>query len=73
MIDWIRASLLERAAIDPADVDLLRITDDPAEACQIINAYVAERRAQAADTAPDTKPIEPDEVKEPAKADHAES
>ena len=47
MIDWIRASLLEEAAINAADVDLLRLTDDPAEACEIINAYVAQRAGQA--------------------------
>jgi uncharacterized protein (TIGR00730 family) len=73
LIDWIRTVLVERAAIEPADVDLLRITDDPAEACQIINAYVAGRRGKASDTAPDTKSIEPSEVKEPAKGDQAES
>jgi len=73
LIDWIKASLVERAAIEPADVDLLRITDDPAEACQIINAYVAGRRGTASDTAPATKPIEASEVKEPARTDHAES
>jgi uncharacterized protein (TIGR00730 family) len=73
LIDWIRTSLVERAAIEPADVDLLRITDDPAEACEIIDAYVSERRDQAADTAPDTKPIRSADVKEPTKADRAES
>ena len=29
MIDWIRDSLLAEAAINPEDVDLLRLTDDP--------------------------------------------
>jgi uncharacterized protein (TIGR00730 family) len=73
MIDWIRASLLEEAAITAADVDLLRLTDDPAEACDIINAYVGQRRAQAATTAEATKPIERSDVQEPAKPDNAES
>ena len=73
MIDWIRATLLEEAAITAADVDLLRLTDDPAEACEIINAYVGQRRAQAATTAEGTKPIERSEVQEPAKPDQGES
>ncbi len=46
LIDWIRGSLLSRAVIVPGDVDLLRVTDDPAEAFQIINAYVTERRGR---------------------------
>ena len=73
MIEWIRASLLAEAAINPADVDLLRLTDDPAEACDIINAYAAQHRSQADATAEATKPIQPGEVQEPAKADQAES
>jgi predicted Rossmann-fold nucleotide-binding protein len=62
MIDWIKGSVLGEAAISPEDVDLLRITDDPAETCQIINAYVTERRAAAARTHADTKVIEPGEA-----------
>jgi uncharacterized protein (TIGR00730 family) len=73
MIDWIRATLLKEAAINAADVDLLRLTDDPAEACEIINAYVGERRTRAAATAEATKPIEPGDVREPTKAEQAES
>jgi predicted Rossmann-fold nucleotide-binding protein len=73
MIDWIRASLLHEAAINAADVDLLRLTDDPAEACDIINAYTAQRRSQAETTAESTKPIEPSDVKEPARPDQGES
>jgi len=73
MIDWIRATLLEEAAITAADVDLLRLTDDPAEACEIINAYVGERRSQAAATAEGTKTIDRSEVQAPAKPDQSES
>ena len=73
MIDWIRASLLEEAAINAEDVDLLRLTDDPAEACDIINAYAVERRSQAAATAESTKPIEGADVQEPTRPDQAES
>ena len=73
MIDWIRATLLEEAAITAADVDLLRLTDDPAEAIEIINAYVGERRPEAAATAEGTKPIARSEVQDPAKPDQGES
>jgi uncharacterized protein (TIGR00730 family) len=73
MIDWIRASLLEAAAINAEDVDLLRLTDDPAEACDIINAYAVKRRSQAAATAESTKPIEGSEVHEPTKPEQGES
>jgi predicted Rossmann-fold nucleotide-binding protein len=73
MIDWIRSSLLEEAAINAEDVDLLRLTDDPAEACDIINAYAAQKRSQAAATAESTKPIEGSEVKQPAKPEQGES
>jgi uncharacterized protein (TIGR00730 family) len=52
MVDWIRSSLVPAAAIDPADVDLLRLTDDPAEACRIITAYARAQRDEAASTAP---------------------
>jgi uncharacterized protein (TIGR00730 family) len=57
LLDWIRDTLARAATINPEDVDLLRLTDDPAEACQIINAYVTERRRQAAETAPETAAI----------------
>ena len=68
-----RGTLLAEAAITPEDVDLLRITDDPDEACRIVDAYVKDHRTEADETAAETKPIERDEVKEPAQADHAES
>jgi uncharacterized protein (TIGR00730 family) len=57
LLDWIRDTLARAATIDPEDVDLLRLTDDPAEACKIINAYVTERRRQAAETAPEAAAI----------------
>ena len=68
MLDWIKGPLLEEAAISPEDVDLLRITDDPAETCQIINAYVTEARSQAAKTHADTKAVKADEIKAGARA-----
>ena len=73
MLDWIKGVLLGEAAISPEDVDLLRITDDPAEACEIINAYVTERRARAAEAAPGTTAIKAHEVEAPDHAEQAES
>ena len=62
LLEWVKGTLLTEATISPEDVDLLRITDDPAEACQIVNAYVTERRAAAAETHPDTQAIQRHEV-----------
>jgi uncharacterized protein (TIGR00730 family) len=73
LIDWIRETLTKEATINPEDVDLLRVTDDPAEACQIINAYTTERRRQAAATAPATAAIPEAKATAPARAEHAES
>ncbi|MEJ7749332.1 MAG: TIGR00730 family Rossman fold protein, partial [Candidatus Limnocylindrales bacterium] len=36
LLDWIKGTLVTEATISPEDVDLLRITDDAAEACRII-------------------------------------
>jgi uncharacterized protein (TIGR00730 family) len=73
MVDWIRATLLKEAAINAADVDLLRLTDDPAEALEIIQAYAVKERQTAASTAKATKPIARSEVQPPATPEHAES
>ena len=74
MIDWIRASLLKEAAINPEDVDLLRLTDDPKEAVRIIQAYDKSHREAASGVEPQTKPIERRDVKRPStKPEHAES
>jgi uncharacterized protein (TIGR00730 family) len=74
MIDWIRGSLLAEAAINPEDVDLLRLTDDPNEAVKIIKAYQKTHRESAAAVAPSTKPIEKKDVKKPtSKAERAET
>jgi uncharacterized protein (TIGR00730 family) len=79
LLEWIRETLTRAATINPEDVDLLRVTDDPAEACQIINAYVTERRRQAARTAPETaaipeaKAAKTAKAAAPAKAEQAES
>jgi uncharacterized protein (TIGR00730 family) len=47
LLNWIREVQLPAGAISPEDVDLLRITDDPAEVCQIIAAYVTENGERA--------------------------
>jgi predicted Rossmann-fold nucleotide-binding protein len=39
LLDWIRSTLLANGMISPGDVELLRITDDPDEAIQIIQAH----------------------------------
>jgi hypothetical protein len=73
LLEWVRGTLLAQAAITPDDVDLLRITDDPDEACRIVDAYAKQHRDDADETAADTKPIERDDVAEAARTDHAES
>ncbi len=74
MLEWIRASLLAESAIDPEDVDLLRLTDDPDEAVSIIDAYRDKHREAAAATRPDTKPIEKADVQKPTgKPEQAET
>ena len=68
LLDWVRGTLLAEAAITPEDVDLLRITDDPDEACRIVDAYGKQHRDEAEETAAETKPIARDDVKKPARA-----
>ena len=41
LVDWMRATQLAAGAITAADVELLKITDDADEVCEIIRAYVA--------------------------------
>ena len=73
LIDWIRDRLVAEAAIAPADADLLRLTDDPAEACELIDTYMTQRREHAAAVAPETQPIDASEVQPPTKVDDRES
>ncbi len=73
LIDWIRDRLVAEAAIDKGDVDLLRVTDDPEEACRIIRAYTDAQRETAAATAPGTQPIDEGEVRQPVDTGQAES
>ena len=39
LVEWIRATLLADGMISPADPDLITLTDDPAEAVRIIEAF----------------------------------
>ena len=39
LLDWIRATLVTSGAIEEADLDLLQVTDDPAEVVTIIKAF----------------------------------
>ena len=73
LLDWLKGTVVDEAAINPEDVDLLRITDDEEEACTIIDAYVKSHPDEAAETATDTKAIKRSEVSAPATGDHAES
>ena len=73
LLDWLRGTLLAEAAVAPGDVDLLRVTDDPAEAVEIIQAYVEDRRSQASSAATSTKAIERNDVAHPARGDETES
>ena len=41
LLDWIRASLVARGAIEEADLELLQVTDDPAEVVRIVRAFSA--------------------------------
>ena len=68
LIDWIRGPLVAESAINQSDVDLLRVSDDPAEACDIIDAYVRSRDGRGASTATDTQVVDQAEVEHPAGA-----
>ncbi len=42
LIDWIRTTMLPSGKVTPADLDLLRVTDSPAQACEwILECYSA--------------------------------
>jgi uncharacterized protein (TIGR00730 family) len=46
LIDWIRDVVAERGLIAPTDLDLIHLTDDPAEAVRIVDERVAELHAE---------------------------
>jgi uncharacterized protein (TIGR00730 family) len=41
LLDWLRDVQLPAGSLSPGDLDLLKLTDDPAEVCDIIVQYVA--------------------------------
>jgi uncharacterized protein (TIGR00730 family) len=45
LLDWINGRLLEEGMISPDDVELLHVTDDPAEAVRLVVASYDERNA----------------------------
>jgi predicted Rossmann-fold nucleotide-binding protein len=47
MVDWIRSELLADGMISPEDIDLLYVTDDPAEAVRIVVASYDDRSASS--------------------------
>ncbi|HET7704334.1 MAG TPA: TIGR00730 family Rossman fold protein [Candidatus Limnocylindrales bacterium] len=49
LLDWMRATQVAAGTISATDLDLLKLTDDPEEVCDIIRAYVA--RAHPGDVA----------------------
>ncbi|MDQ3127467.1 MAG: TIGR00730 family Rossman fold protein, partial [Chloroflexota bacterium] len=49
MLDWMRDVQVPAGAVSQGDLDLLKLTDDPEEVCEIIAAYVA--RAHPEDVA----------------------
>jgi len=56
LIDWIRDTMAEAGTIGPADLDLIHVTDDVAEAIAVIQAADA-ARVQARDTPPPGDPV----------------
>ena len=53
--------------------EAFRLTDDPEEACEIIDTYASQRRDEAAAVAPATQAIEPGDVDSPRTSDERES
>ena len=49
LVDWIRGTMLPSGKISPADLDLLKVTDDVDEAVDIIAAFAAERHKEGRD------------------------
>jgi predicted Rossmann-fold nucleotide-binding protein len=56
LLGWIASTVLAEGKINPPDLDLLKVTDDPAEAVEVITAaYRHSQEAQhGADGIPET-------------------
>jgi hypothetical protein len=46
LLDWIRATLVARGAVDEADLALLQLTNDPDEVVRIVRAFTAAAHAE---------------------------
>ncbi len=46
MLEWVRDEMLTNGLVSPGDLELLYVTDDPAEAVARVVAMVGERRAE---------------------------
>ena len=52
LLEWTRVELLADGMISPEDVDLLHVTDDPAEAVRIVVASYDDRSLASSPAAP---------------------
>ncbi len=48
LLDWVRGPVVDRGMINPADIELLTVVDDPAEAVAVVQARDRQIRAQEA-------------------------
>ena len=46
LLDWVRSEMLEHALVSPADVELLHLTDEPAEAVELVVSHYDLRLAE---------------------------
>ena len=46
MLDWVREEMLADGLVSQGDLDLLNVTDDPAEAVERVVSMVEERRSE---------------------------
>jgi hypothetical protein len=46
MVEWLREEMLADGYVSPGDLDLLYLTDDPAEAVERIVAVIGSRREE---------------------------
>jgi uncharacterized protein (TIGR00730 family) len=46
MLDWVRSEVLADGLVSSGDLDLLHVTDDPAEAVRLVVASYDQRRAE---------------------------
>jgi uncharacterized protein (TIGR00730 family) len=53
LLSWLRAEAVTRGAVSPEDLDLIRSTDDMAEACAMLTAAYAARASEDAKAARD--------------------